>query len=74
MIFSFLNAQWQKEQGYRKHYKLHNKFKCVDEAVSIDENKFKDMVKNIRRIEKILGNSSFGIENLKKYICLQTKK
>ena len=52
MIFSFLNAQWQRSKDNEKHYKLHNKFKCVDEAVSIDENKFKDMVKNIRRIEK----------------------
>ena len=57
-----------------KHYKLHNKFKCVDEAVSIDENKFKDMVKNIRRIEKILGNSSFGIRKSEKNTSVYRRK
>ena len=64
----------KRSKDKRKHYKLHNKFKCVDEAVSIDENKFKDMVKNIRRIEKILGNSSFGIRKSEKNTSVYRRK
>ena len=34
--------------------------------LSLTAHEFKDMVKNIRRIEKILGNSSFGMRVKKK--------
>ena len=39
---------------------------CVDSPVSITENQMKELINNIRRAEKILGNPELNIRECEK--------
>jgi sialic acid synthase SpsE len=41
-----------------KHFKLHDSHECCDAAVSLGEEQFRTMVKEIRRIETMLGEGA----------------
>lgn len=51
-----------------KHFCLDNDHVCVDKPVSIGEIEFTNMVKEIRNLEKILGQAKFGIRDEEKEI------
>lgn len=51
-----------------KHFCLDEHHVCVDKPVSIGENDFTNMVNQIRNLEKILGQSKFGIRDEEKEI------
>ncbi len=51
-----------------KHFKLSDKDKCVDSAVSISPKKMKSLVKKIKNIKKILGTVQFGVKEVEKKI------
>ena len=57
-----------------KHFKLNDRMNCVDSPVSISEIKFKNMVKQIRKIENILGNEKFGIRKAEKSTSIYRRK
>ncbi len=58
-----------------KHYMINKNDKCVDSGVSISEKEFKEMIKQIRYTEDILGKHSNQIrENEKKFLFLKRKK
>jgi len=44
-----------------KHFMIDKKMKCVDRPVSITEKQMSNLIKDIRRYENVLGDSSFGI-------------
>jgi len=48
-------------QIIEKHYKIDDDFECVDAPVSITEKQMKNLVKEIRNIEKIFGDEEFGM-------------
>jgi len=48
-------------QIIEKHFKINNNFNCVDSPVSITEKQMTELVKSIRDLEAILGESKFGI-------------
>ncbi len=49
-----------------KHFMINHNDNVIDKAVSIDSNKFKTMVKNIRNIEKIFGKEGKIINKVEK--------
>ena len=53
-------------QIIEKHYKIDKDMSCVDAAVSITEEQMKDLIKEIRRLEEILGNGEIGIREAEK--------
>ncbi len=53
-------------QIIEKHFKIDENMKCVDEAVSIDETQMKQMVSNVRKIERMIGSGEFGIREVEK--------
>jgi len=48
-------------QVIEKHFKIDDDFECIDSAVSITEKQTKDLVEQVRRIEKIFSSEEFGI-------------
>lgn len=48
-------------QVIEKHYRISDKMHCVDAPVSITEGQMKMLIREIRRLEKILGNGEVGI-------------
>jgi len=48
-------------QIIEKHYKIDESMDCVDGPVSITQKQMEEMVKEIRRIEKIFGQSELGV-------------
>jgi len=58
-----------------KHYMINQSDKCVDKAVSITETQFNNMVKEIRKTEKILGIKKIYVRPIeKKFLFLKRKK
>ena len=58
-----------------KHYMINKNDRCVDSGVSVSEKEFKEMIKQIRYTEDILGKHSNRIrENEKKFLFLKRKK
>ena len=55
-------------QILEKHYKIDDKMDCIDASVSITEKQLRDMVNEVRKIEKILGNGSLGVRKAEKEI------
>jgi sialic acid synthase SpsE len=53
-------------QIIEKHFKIDNDFECIDAKVSITENQMIELVKNIRRIERIFGKEEFGVRDIEK--------
>lgn len=49
-------------QIIEKHFKIDSKMDCPDSPVSITETQMNKLVKNIRRIEKIMGNQELGLK------------
>jgi sialic acid synthase SpsE len=45
-----------------KHFKIDEKYECIDAPVSITQDQMAKLVTNIRKIEKIFGTSTFGIK------------
>lgn len=60
-IFVPLCAVSAGAQIIEKHYKVDENFDCIDAPVSITQNQMSEMIKNIRRIEKIFGEEEFGV-------------
>lgn len=48
-------------QIIEKHYKIDEDMNCVDAPVSITEEQMRNLIKEIRRLESILGNGEFGV-------------
>lgn len=48
-------------QIIEKHYKIDENMNCVDAPVSITEEQMRNLTKEIRRLESILGNGEFGV-------------
>ena len=48
-------------QVIEKHYRINDEMDCVDAPVSITEEQMTQMVKEIRRLEKILGVGNLGV-------------
>lgn len=57
-----------------KHYKISDDMDCVDGIVSISEEKMKEMVKQIRRIESIMGNGIIEISEIEKDLLWLKRK
>ena len=55
-------------QVLEKHFRLNAHEDCVDASVSIDENQMTKLVKEVRRLEKILGEPRFGVRNSERSI------
>jgi len=53
-------------QILEKHFKIDEKFECVDSAVSITELQMKKLVENTRDLEKIFGLANFGFRESEK--------
>ena len=53
-------------QIIEKHYRIDDNMDCVDAPVSISENVMKNMVEEIRSIEKIMGESMIQISDAQK--------
>lgn len=53
-------------QIIEKHYMINNNMKCVDAPVSITEQQMEKMIKEIRRLENILGDGGFGVRDAEK--------
>ena len=49
-------------QIIEKHYRIDEDMACVDAPVSISESLMKKFVDEVKRLEKIMGNSEFGIK------------
>ena len=50
-------------QILEKHFRIDEKFECVDAPVSITENQMKKLVEDTRRIENIFGDEKFGLRD-----------
>ncbi|MCP3930796.1 MAG: N-acetylneuraminate synthase [Bacteroidetes bacterium] len=48
-------------QIIEKHYKIDDKMDCIDAPVSITESQMKEMIKEIRNIEKMFGRGELGV-------------
>ena len=48
-------------QILEKHFKIDEEFECIDSPVSITEVQMKGLIEEVRSLEKIFGNESFGI-------------
>lgn len=55
-------------QILEKHFKIDDSMECVDSAVSITEIQMTKLVKEVRAVEKILGNPEFGVRQEEKGI------
>ena len=55
-------------QILEKHFKIDEEFECIDSLVSITEVQMKELVEEIRSLEKIFGHISFGIREAEKGI------
>jgi len=53
-------------QILEKHFKIDEKFECIDSPVSITEAQMKGLVEEIRDLEKIFGDESFGLREAEK--------
>lgn len=53
-------------QIIEKHYMISNDMGCIDAPVSITEKQMGKMIREIRRLERILGNGEFGVRNAEK--------
>ncbi len=45
-----------------KHFKINEKHECIDAPVSITHDQMAQLVKNIRKIERIFGTATFGVK------------
>lgn len=57
-----------------KHYKISDDMDCVDGIVSISEEKMKEMVRQIRRIELIMGQGKIEISEVEKNLLWLKRK
>ena len=48
-------------QILEKHFKIDEEFECIDSQVSITELQMHKLIKQVRGLEDIFGNESFGI-------------
>jgi sialic acid synthase SpsE len=48
-------------QILEKHFKIDEEFECIDSPVSITELQMQKLIKEVRGLEEIFGNESFGI-------------
>ncbi len=48
-------------QILEKHFKIDESFECIDSPVSITELQMQKLIKEVRGLEEIFGNESFGI-------------
>ncbi|MBC8552755.1 MAG: N-acetylneuraminate synthase family protein [Candidatus Brocadiales bacterium] len=55
-------------QILEKHFKIDDDFECVDAPVSITEIQMKGLVEEVRGLEKIFGDESFGLREAEKGI------
>ena len=55
-------------QVIEKHFKIDDDMQCVDAGVSISQNQMKEMILEIRQIEKILGSGQLGVREAEKDI------
>lgn len=65
-IFVPLCAVAAGAQIIEKHYKIDGNMDCVDSSVSISEEQMREMVKDIRRQEDILGSFKLGLKAAEK--------
>jgi sialic acid synthase SpsE len=57
-----------------KHFITDNRLNCPDKAVSITEEQMKNLVFNVKRIERIMGNDKLQIKKVeKKFLFLKRK-
>jgi len=73
-IFVPLCAVSAGAQILEKHYKIDEKFDCIDAPVSITESQMKKLVEQTRRIERIFGNEEFGVRETEKGIVQFRRK
>ena len=57
-----------------KHFKLSNKDRCVDAAVSITPSQMKSLSNELNRIPKIFGKPKFGVRNVEKTALIFKRK
>jgi len=57
-----------------KHYKISDDMDCVDAVVSISEEKMKELVMQIRRVELIMGNGTIEISEIEKDLLWLKRK
>jgi len=55
-------------QILEKHFKIDEEFECIDSPVSITEIQMKRLVKEVRDLEKIFGDESFGLREAEKRV------
>jgi sialic acid synthase SpsE len=53
-------------QILEKHFKIDEEFECIDSSVSITELQMQKLIKEVRGLEEIFGNESFGIRESEK--------
>ena len=57
-----------------KHFKLSEGMKCVDAPVSITERQMRDLVRETRRVEAILGDGKLGMTTAQKSASIFRRK
>lgn len=57
-----------------KHFKISDDMDCVDAVVSISEEKMKELVMQIRRVELIMGNGTIEISEIEKDLLWLKRK
>ena len=55
-------------QILEKHFKIDEEFECIDSPVSITELQMKELVDEVRGLEKIFGHENFGLREAEKGI------
>ena len=55
-------------QILEKHFKIDEEFECIDSLVSITEVQMKELVEEVRGLEKIFGHEDFGLREAEKGI------
>jgi sialic acid synthase SpsE len=53
-------------QILEKHFKIDEDFECIDSSVSITEIQMKELVEEVRDLEKIFGDENFGLREAEK--------
>ncbi len=69
-IFVPLMAVATGAQIIEKHYKIDDDFDCIDAPVSISQAKMTEMVREIRRIEVVMGSSEVRLLDVEKPITV----
>ena len=55
-------------QILEKHFKIDENFECIDSAVSITEVQMKELVNEIRTLEKIFGDENFELKEIERSV------